>query len=95
MKLPLFLVTGASGAGKSTVVPFLQHLLPMCDVFNMDIMLDERDWKISQHNWIRIAQNLVEQGRYTILCGTTLPEHFVELRGDVGVLQGVLPQFAL
>ena len=43
MKLPLFLVTGASGTGKTTVVPYLQRLLPMCDVFNMDIMLNERD----------------------------------------------------
>lgn len=76
MRLPLFFITGASGTGKTTVVPYLQRLLPLCDVFDMDITLDERDWKISHRNWIRIAKSLVEQGRYTILCGTAIPEHF-------------------
>jgi|GEM_PF-157516 len=76
MKLPLFLVTGASGTGKSAAALHLQRLLPECDVFDMDIMLDERDWKISHRNWMRIAKSLTGQGRHVVLCGTTLPEHF-------------------
>lgn len=79
MKLPLFLVTGASGVGKSTVVSYLQHLLPMCIIFDMDITYDEKsDWRIGQRNWLRIAKSIVEQGRHVILCGTTLPEHFAD-----------------
>jgi len=78
MRLPLFLITGASGTGKSAVVPQLQRLLPQCDVFDMDIMLDERDWKISHRNWMRIAKSLAGQGRHVLLCGTTLPEHFAD-----------------
>jgi len=44
----------------------------------MDIMLDERDWRISHHNWIRIAKSLVGQGRYVILCGTAIPASFAD-----------------
>lgn len=76
MKLPLFFVTGASGTGKSAVVPYLQRLLPACDVFDMDIILDPNDWRVSHRNWFRIARSLAEQERPVVLCGTVLPEHY-------------------
>ena len=37
--LPLFVVTGASGAGKTTVTEPLRRLLPDCEVFEADITL--------------------------------------------------------
>ena len=37
--LPLFVVTGASGAGKTTVTGPLRRLLPDCDVFEADLTL--------------------------------------------------------
>src|SRR5215469_10694317 len=35
--LPLFVVTGASGAGKTTVTGPLRRLLPDCDVFGCNL----------------------------------------------------------
>lgn len=76
MQLPLFIITGASGAGKTAVVPYLQRLLPACDVFDMDIILDPNDWRVSHRNWFRIARSLAEQGRPVVLCGTVIPEYY-------------------
>ena len=44
-QLPLFIVTGASGAGKTCVVPELRRLLPDWEVFETDILWDSGgDW---------------------------------------------------
>ena len=37
--LPLFIVTGASGVGKTAVVPVLRRLLPDWAIFETDVML--------------------------------------------------------
>jgi hypothetical protein len=36
---PLFVVTGASGTGKTTITGPLRRALPGCDVFDADIIL--------------------------------------------------------
>jgi broad-specificity NMP kinase len=74
--LPLFIVTGASGTGKTAIVEPLQRLLPEWPVFETDILWDSgRDWHYVRQNWLRIAHRLAQTGRPTILCGTHLPEH--------------------
>ena len=35
-KIPLFIVTGASGTGKTTVIKELRGLLPDVDIFDID-----------------------------------------------------------
>jgi hypothetical protein len=70
--LPLFIVTGASGVGKTTVVPELRKLLPECDVFETDI-IHCADWDQVKHNWLRIAHSIAQSGRVTVLCGTIMP----------------------
>jgi hypothetical protein len=75
--LPLFIVTGPSGAGKTAAVPALQQLLPSWDVFETDILWDSGgDWTMSACNWLRIAQHIAQRpvGYPTILCGTIVPE---------------------
>ena len=42
--LPLFVVTGASGAGKTTVTGPLRRLLPDCAVFEADLTLQVARW---------------------------------------------------
>jgi dephospho-CoA kinase len=37
--LPLFVVTGASGTGKSTVTGPLRRQLPDCEIFDTDALL--------------------------------------------------------
>src|SRR5262245_28553578 len=50
--LPLFIVTGPSGAGKTAIVPALQQLVPTWDVFETDILWDSGgDWNMTACNW--------------------------------------------
>ena len=52
--LPLFIVTGASGAGKSAIIEPLQHLLTEYGVFDKDQMW-AADWDMAYNNFLRIA----------------------------------------
>ncbi|MFN8496072.1 MAG: hypothetical protein U0350_51245 [Caldilineaceae bacterium] len=70
--LPLFIVTGASGVGKTAVVPVLRRLLPDWDIFETDV-LHGADWQQQRNNWLRVAHSIAQSGRHTILCGTMLP----------------------
>lgn len=73
--LPLFIVTGASGAGKSSVVAELRCLIPDWEVFETDILWDSGgDWHFVRQNWLRIAHSIAQSGRPTLLCGTLLPQ---------------------
>jgi hypothetical protein len=73
--MPLFIVTGPSGVGKTTIVPHLQALLPGWDVFETDILGDSGgDWMMIKHNWLRIAAFLARAGRPSVLCGTMQPD---------------------
>ena len=79
--LPLFIVTGPSGAGKTAIVPGLQQLLPTWDVFETDILWDSGgDWKMTACNWLRIAEHIAQRptGNPTILCGTILPDRIAD-----------------
>jgi len=73
-KLPLFVVTGSSGTGKTTVCSLVRELLPDFDVFDMDI-INNVDWQIAKANWLRIAYSISLSGRGTVLCGTMVPEN--------------------
>jgi hypothetical protein len=74
--LPLFLVTGASGVGKTTVTGPLRRLLPDCEVFEADIILQVAalGWEAFGDTWLRVAHGLALNGRVTVLCGSMLPD---------------------
>jgi broad-specificity NMP kinase len=74
-KLPLFIVTGASGAGKTAVIKDLRKLLPHVDVFDIDSINEfiGQEWNTIRNIWLRIARNIAESGRITIICGTMMP----------------------
>jgi adenylylsulfate kinase-like enzyme len=81
-KFPLFIITGASGVGKTTVMKDLRRMMPDYDVFDVDNIrefIGDED-KI-QNIWLRVARNLAESGRITIICGTMMPWD-VEKRED-------------
>jgi hypothetical protein len=71
--VPLFIVTGASGVGKTAVVGELRRLMPEWEVFETDLIWGA-DWQQVRNNWLRIAHSIAQSGRGTILCGTMLPE---------------------
>ena len=71
--VPLWIVTGASGVGKTTVVAALRSLLPAWEIFDTDI-IHAADWQQHRSNWLRLAHAIAQNGRYTLLCGTMLPQ---------------------
>jgi chloramphenicol 3-O-phosphotransferase len=73
--LPLFVVTGASGAGKTTITEPLRALLPECDVFEADITLQVAalGWETWRDTWLRLAHGVALNGRVTVLCGSLMP----------------------
>jgi len=78
-RLPLFVVTGPSGAGKTTACRLLTHTLPECIVLESDTLwgaIDasgddglERYWDA----WPRVVMNIHQAGRPVLLRGTVVP----------------------
>lgn len=74
-KLPLFIVTGASGSGKTHVVQQLRAIMPEFDVFDTDqlIAFVGHEWEKIRNIWLRVARDVALSGRMTIICGTMMP----------------------
>ncbi|CAA9571936.1 MAG: hypothetical protein AVDCRST_MAG87-2508 [uncultured Thermomicrobiales bacterium] len=78
-RLPLFVVTGPSGAGKTTTCRLLTRTLPECVVLESDILWGAID--MSGHDglgrywnaWLRLVVNIHQAGRSVVLCGTVVP----------------------
>jgi predicted kinase len=73
--LPLFVLTGASGAGKSTVTAPLRMMLPGCLVFETDVILHVAalGWDTWRSTWLQLAHAAALGGRVTVLTGTFTP----------------------
>ena len=90
--LPLFLVTGASGAGKSTVGELLlgnitSHVVLEADIlWSADMNTPEDDYARFGSSWLRMAANIHQAGRSVLLMGARTPESFARLpeRATVG-----------
>jgi 2-phosphoglycerate kinase len=80
LRLPLFVLTGASGVGKTTVCLYLPAALPECVALESDILWrKEFDDPIGNYReyrdlWLRIAKNVGQSGRPVVLAGTALPD---------------------
>lgn len=74
LQQPLFIITGPSGAGKTTVCLELVSCLHECVVLESDILWG---YNLERYHemWLRIAKNIGQSGRPVVLCGTALPEH--------------------
>jgi hypothetical protein len=82
---PLFIVTGASGTGKTTVGLRLGAVLPECVVLDGDILwsnafeeLEVPDGGVHPFRTLclRMAKNVGQAGRPVVLLGSALPEQF-------------------
>lgn len=88
---PVFVVVGASGAGKSTILPhLLAELTGVAVVFDGDWLIDplggERgiagvDWAAFRDVWLHVAHGVAQNGLPTVLLGPFIPEHLDELPG--------------
>ncbi len=80
LQQPLFIISGASGAGKTTVCLSLISILHECVVLEQDILwgmvpaTPEDNYRSYRNVWLRIAKNIGQSGRPVVLCGTALPE---------------------
>jgi hypothetical protein len=79
--LPLFVVTGASGTGKSAIVDGLRRRLPQSEVFETDLTLQvaELGWDRWCDTWLLVAHGIALNGRATVLCGSLQPEQLEPL----------------
>lgn len=74
-KLPLFIVTGASGVGKTTVMQELRDQLPDFVIFSTDIdnfgtTASKLEYQDRFNLLLHFASFVAKSGRGTIICGT-------------------------
>ena len=91
---PLFVVTGASGSGKTTILPeLLSRLAGWCAVFDVDWLIDplgraaggEVDWAAFRDTWLHVAHGVAQNGLPTLLLAPFIPEHLDALPGRAWV----------
>jgi len=82
LRLPLFIISGASGTGKSTICLALVPRLQECVVMESDILwgivpaTSADNYRDYRDTWLRIAKNIGQAGRPVVLGGTALPDQF-------------------
>ena len=85
LRLPLFVITGASGAGKTTVMHQLLHAMPKCVVIEGDILWGalpanaDDDYRGYLNAWLRLVKTIAQAGRPVLFCGTAVPEQLESL----------------
>lgn len=88
--LPLFVITGASGSGKTTATLALRGRLENCVIFDKDLLYgrwgENGDEELFRNNWLRVSYSIAQEGRYSVILGTFGPDAFeaCEDRGLVG-----------
>lgn len=81
-RLPLFIITGASGVGKSTVCIELANMQTNYVVMDSDILWREEfnkpedDYKNYREMWLRVCKNISQVGKPVVLIGSSIPEQF-------------------
>lgn len=82
--LPLFVLTGASGAGKTTIGLNLARSFHECVTMDSDILWGavaataDDNYRRYRNTWLRVAKNISQVGRPVVLAGTALPDQFEE-----------------
>lgn len=82
VQLPLFVITGASGAGKSVVCLDLPKKTDQCVFMECDMFWGphfdkpEEDYSGFREHCLRVAKNISQSGRPVVLCGTAVPDGY-------------------
>ncbi|MBX9667770.1 MAG: AAA family ATPase [Candidatus Obscuribacterales bacterium] len=82
LALPLFVITGASGTGKTTAAlrlvestknfVILDQDILWCDAFNEPA----DDFRLFRNTWLRMIKNIHQAGKSVVLFGSAIPEQF-------------------
>jgi adenylate kinase family enzyme len=82
LRLPLFILTGASGVGKSTVCLGLAAKMKNVVVMESDILWrpefnqPETNYRDYRETWLRVCKNISQAGKPVVLCGVGDPTQF-------------------
>ncbi|HEY6805373.1 MAG TPA: AAA family ATPase [Pyrinomonadaceae bacterium] len=82
LRLPLFVLTGASGVGKTTACLGLSKRTQEIVALESDILWREEfdqpatNYREYREMWLRVCKNISQAGKPVILCGTALPDQF-------------------
>ncbi|MEO1288380.1 MAG: AAA family ATPase [Chloroflexota bacterium] len=77
--LPLYVITGASGTGKSTMCYHLmkrqtEYLALECDIlWRNEFNQPDNDYYDYRNMWLRVAMNVQQGGKSVVLCGSSTP----------------------
>lgn len=81
-RLPLFIITGASGVGKSATSQGLFKNKSNVIVMESDILWNnafndpENDYRQYREIWLRMCKNISQGGKPVALCGCSVPSQF-------------------
>jgi broad-specificity NMP kinase len=82
IRLPLFILTGSSGVGKSAVCLGLAAKMKDVVVMESDILWrnefdqPETDYREYRETWLRVCKNISQAGKPVVLCGVGVPTQF-------------------
>ena len=82
IRLPLFVLTGASGAGKTAACLTLAARTNDVVVMESDILWRDEfnqpatDYRNYRETWLRVCKNISQAGKPVILCGVGIPAQF-------------------
>ena len=82
LQLPLFVITGASGSGKTRAYLELprktaQYTFIECDIFwGPHFDKPEENYRSFRDHCLRVAKNISQNGKSVVLCGTALPDGY-------------------
>ncbi len=90
IKLPLFIITGASCVGKSTMSEILfqsesDYIVMESDLLWNDIYnTPDDDYRNYRELWLRLCSNISQIGMPVVLCGCAVPKQFELCNGRNG-----------
>lgn len=82
LSLPLFVVIGASGAGKTTAALAMAKASHDFVVLDQDILWNdsfnapENNYRQFRNTWLRMVKNIHQAGRSVVLFGSAIPEQY-------------------
>ena len=82
VRLPLFVISGASGVGKSTICLALAAKTKDFVVMESDILWQPEfnepatGYRNYREMWLRVCKNITQVGKSVILCGSGVPAQF-------------------